>query len=290
MTFTISGTGASFVTDSAALINGRPADATRMQWLSAGSPATTDFVQITATFGNAISARCAALLLPNTSGTIPAGVKIEFSGKLSGSNVALGGNALAARTVLLPCGATAIFVVFSAVSIDTLIVKIYNDKNSVTWATTSELVDLGELWCGEGADFAVANDLDWDLEGGLLKRQAHNNQAWALEQQPYRVLKCNLVPMEQIAAIGPNPDQADYETVMNALSTQKTCVMIAAYLNPGNSPASGTPPPVISTTTINTQLLARTFILGSPDASLSLKHHPDGPFYASPITFGESPP
>ena len=38
------------------------------------------------------------------------------------------------------------------------------------------------------------------------------------------------------------------------------------------------------------QLLARTFVLGSIDAPLSLAHHVEGPFYMSPITFGESPP
>jgi hypothetical protein len=88
-------------TDGSALFNGRPADVQRIKWLTSGSPdspLTQDFATITGTFGTATKVGCCALLMPNLSTAIPAGVKVTFSGKLSGGAVALGGNTLTTRT------------------------------------------------------------------------------------------------------------------------------------------------------------------------------------------------
>ena len=215
---------------------------------------------------------------------------MTFSGELSGGAVALGGDAITNRTVALPNGATAIFAVFPAVSIDTLIITIYNDKSGATWATASEYVDLGEVWIGEGADFQIANDVQIQYEGGLLQRQSHNNQQWPLMVQPYRSMPVNVSPMPESVAIGPNSAQDDFQTVAYALSTQPTTVLIPAYMIAGNGPAAnGQPPSTITTATIDEQRLARTFILGSPDQPIKMTRNGDQ-FFVSPITFGESPP
>lgn len=290
ITWAIAGTGASFITDATALTNGRPADATRIQWLSTGSPSITDTVTLTATLNTTIKAGCAALLLPNIATAIPTGVKITFSGKLSGGAVVLGGDAITNRTVTLPNGATAIFAVFPAVNIDKLIITIYNDQNGSTWATASEYVDLGEVWVGSVADFDVANDLEIQYQGGLLQRQSHNNQQWPLMVQPYRSVPVNVVPMEESVAIGPNSYQDDFETVAYALSTQATSVIILGYMLPGyDATANGRPPASITSSTINEQRLARTFVLGCPDQAIKMTRNGDR-FFVSPITFGESPP
>jgi len=301
MTFAIAGTGAAFTspTDGSSLINGRPADVQRIQWLSAASPATTDFVTITATFGTRIKAGCCALLMPNISTAIPEGVKITFSGKLSGGAVVLGGNTLTTRTQTLPNGATAIWCVFPAVNIDTLIVKIYNevDDSSGTWATASEYVDLGELWVGKVADFNVANDAKTEWKDTTLQRRSHNNQAWALQQQPFRQATVQLVPMAESVAIGPNSAQDDYETVAYEISTSTCCVMIGTYLSRGavngGSGPNGAPPPVITSSTISIQRLHRTALLGvvGGDGGQAIEMHRDGDkYFVSPIVFGESPP
>lgn len=284
----IAGTGASFITDEAALTNGRPADATRMQWTS-NPPTISDTVTLTATLASAINARCAAFLLPNILTAIPAGVKIELSGKLSSSPVALGGNALTQRTALLPNGAAALWAVFPSVSIDTFVVKVYNDKSGATWATASQYVDLGEAWCGKGADFATANDIETVLQGGLTQRQSHNNQAWPLAVKPYRQITANLVPMDVAVMRGPNPAQDDFETVANAIGQSATCVIIPKYIMDGKHANTGAPPPVISTATIDEQGLVRTAALGVIDQTIKISGNGQK-YYTSPIVFGETPP
>jgi len=290
-------TGGAFASgfDGSGLTNGRPADSSRMVWPS-GAQTTSVTQVLTFTFiGGAISARCACLIIPanSTTNLMPAGVKVTFSGKLSGSAVPLNGNATTQRTVALGNGAVAIWVVFPAVSIDTLVVTIYNDKNGSTWILASDTHDLGEVWVGKGADFNVANNVDVQLMGGTKERRSHNNQAWALQVQPYRQLTANLVPMTEAIAIGPNSAQDDYETVMNKLSTAKACVLIPSYLSRGpvngNSATNGAPPPVINSTTINEQRLNRTAVLGVVNQPIRMTVNGDQ-YYTSPIVFGESPP
>lgn len=285
-----SGAGASFVTDPAALTNGRPADATRIQWLS-GAQTTASAVTLTGTLAKPIPARCAALLLPNIPTAIPAGVKITASGKLSGSAVALGGNSTVSRAALLPNGAAASWYAFPSAVIDTIIFTIYNDLAGATWATAGQYVDLGEVWAGKGADFQAAGDLQIDNQGGLLQRQSHNNQAWPLAVQPFRVATVNLSPMTETVAIGPNPAQDDFQTVLNAITTAGACVIIPEYMNRGAGPVdNGTPPPTISTATINQQRLTRTAIFGVVDKPIKLQGLAGGKYLASSIEFGESPP
>jgi hypothetical protein len=305
MSFVMSGGDAAFITpaDGSALVNGRPADVQRIQWRS--SPINTGSggaVTITAELGDSssgetIKARCCALLMPNLSTAIPAGVKVTFAGTLSGSPVVLGGNAITTRTQLLPNGATAIWCVFPAATIDTLVVTIYNDKNGATWATASEIVDLGELWCGLGADFNVANDVRIEWHGGILQRRSHNNQAWPLLTQAFRQLNVQLVPMTEDIAIGPNSNQDDYETVASAISTQACCVLIPSYFTRGpvngNAAPNGEPPPVIGTGTISVQRLHRTAVLGvlGGESGQPISTQVNGDvYYVSPIVFGESPP
>lgn len=291
ITFTISGTGTAFITPASALTNGRPADATRLQMTSTVTPVITDTVTITGVLASPINCGCCALLMPNIATAIPSGVKIQFAGKLSGTNVVLGGNAITARTVTLANGSTAIMCVFPAVSIDTIVMTIFNDRNGGTFWTASALYDIGEVWAGKVADFYLANDFETEFDGGNLQRQSHNNQAWPLTQQPYRSVTLNLQPMPEFAAIGPNSAQDDFETIMNAISVQPTVVVIEAYQNPGSGPTqNGIPPAAITTSTISAQRLARTFVLGVADQTGKMKRQADGNYWTSTIVIGETPP
>jgi hypothetical protein len=287
-------------TDGSALFNGRVADKQRMSYRTGAGSSLSEYTLITIKLANAIAARSAALLMPSSSLAIPAGVKIDFSGGVGASPstpVALGGNALGQRTQLLPIGSTAAWVVFPSATIDTLYVKIYNDRNGATWAAGGQLFDVGEIWVGRGADFNVENDVEVRWKGGLLQRRTHNNQPWALEVVPWRELTVQLVPMTEAVAIGPNSLQSDYETVACSLSTQTACALIPSYLNRGafngNSEVNGQPPAVINSTTINVQRLHRTAVFGvlggESGQPISTKVNGDQ-FYTSPIVFGESPP
>jgi hypothetical protein len=290
VTFVAGGTGATIISAQSVLTNGRPADPCRVQWVSGAQTTATTFT-LTGTLATAIVPRCAAVLLPNLSTAIPGGVKITVSGKLGGSAVALGGNALTQRTVTLPNGAVAIWFVFPTglSAIDTLIVTIFNDKNGSTWATASQLVDLGEVWVGKGADFQVAQDPDETLQGGVLQRQSRNNQAWPLMQSggnPFRVLTVNLQPMTEAVAIGPNAAQDDFETVRYQLATASACVLIPTYLARGNTIDNA---PNVTSGTISAQRLHRSARLGVLNAAPSMKGN-GSKYFVAPLTHCETPP
>jgi len=102
------------------------------------------------------------------------------------------------------------------------------------------------------ADFDIAPNADIELDGGLKQRQSHNNQAWALLTQPFRVASVNIVPMSQVVAIGPNPAQDDFETVMNAIGTSPRCVLCLRYMiDRYGATANGQPPASITSATID---------------------------------------
>ena len=281
--------GAAFITDASALTNGRVADVTRVQW-DTGVQSTSVTVTLTATLGKTISASNCALLMANISTSLPIGVSVQFSGKLGIGAVALGGNTTGSRTVAGPWGNSIIPCVFPAVQIDTLIITISNDKNGSMWATAGQLFDLGEVWVGEGADFDVANDISFNAEGGTLQRQSHNNQQWPLMVQPYFSIPVNLTAMPVAVAVGPNPAQYDFQTVIAAMVTQSTTVIIPKYMVEGADPlTTGQPPPSITSSNIDAQMLARTFCLGCVDQAPKMTR--DGQqYFISPFTFGENPP
>lgn len=288
-TFAIAGTGAAFITDSSALSNGRPAHATRVRWIS-GAQTTASVVVITATLAASVVAGAACLLMPNISTALPAGVKVTVAGKALGVDVVLGGNALTARVVILANGATAIHWVFPAVTIDQLVITIYNDRAGMTWATASQLFDLGEVGCFNTADFDVALDASIELDGGVLQRQSHNNQAWPFLVQPFRVATLKVVPMSAAVAIGPAGLQSDFETVINCISTSPRCAIILRYMLPGYDPVSnGLPPATITSSQIDAQQLARTFIFGVVDAPPQMTYNGDK-YIVAPMKFAESPP
>jgi hypothetical protein len=294
ITWTLTGTGAAFVGAQSLLTNGRPGDPCRMQWLS-GAPGTGQSLVLTSSvFAPSIVARCAALLLPATSTanvSIPANVAVTAAGKLAGGAVALGGNALTATTVVLPNGAVAVWWVFPPAPIDQLVVTIPNTNGAAVWATSSQCTfDLGEIWVGKGADYAIKQDMEEQLMGGLLQRQSHNNQAWPLQVQPGKGYTVNLVPMSETIAIGPNPAQDDWESVAYAISTQPAVVMIPRYMKRGSGPvANGQPPSTITGATIDAQRLIRSAKLGVMDGNLKTTQAGDIYLTAS-AQFGETPP
>lgn len=283
-------TGGTFITDSAALTNGRPADVTRIQWPS-GTQTTATTVTLTGALGAAISPRCAGLILPNKATAVPTNVKVTVSGKMSGAAVNLNGNSLTQRTVTLPTGATVAWFIFprGTPTIDTIIFTIYNDKGGATWAAASQFVDLGENWIGKGADFAVARDPEGTLEGGVMQRQSRNNQAQPLaREQPYRVDTFNLQAMTEIQAIGPNSNQDDFETVRAQLTTTSAYVLIPMYLKEGSAYTSDFLPVTVDATTISAQRLQRSARIGVTDSPIKLGGKDK--YYVSPITHQETPP
>jgi hypothetical protein len=179
--FTVHGTGAAFLTD-VRLANGRPAQVTRLQWLSAGSPAITDYLDLRMSWAASQSIG-AVLLLGLTCG---AGVRVDVTGRRpedAGYTFALGGNAATQRTVARSDGRVRHIVAPTAT--DALIGlqwRIYNDRSSSTWATAASVLDIGQA-VGMGA-VELEADQGWDdtlIDGSELQ--------WTLASQPHVVAR-----------------------------------------------------------------------------------------------------
>jgi len=282
--------GGEFIGDPDDLCNGNPASACRVKWHadSSGSPGS---LVLTGSF-TARAVGAAAFLSPrfSTENVIPEGVKIDVSGKLTSSPVALGGNALNMRTVTHPNGATRRPWVFPAHSIDQIIITIHNDKNGSPFATVDGLYDIGEIVFGKTADYGVKQNIKISLQGGLLQRKGHQNQNSPFAIKAYQAPAFNITPMTEVEAIGPRTDQADFQNLMYAFTEEDRVALIPTYLRRNNdSSTRHGPPATIDASTISEQRLCRTFMIGNLDAAIELDGD-DNEYYVSPITFGESPP
>lgn len=109
-TWVVSGTGAAFDTDSAALDNGIVSDKTALLWLS-GSQTTSSVLNLQSTWSVATVVRIIPIL--GLVG-IPAGTKIVVTGKRSGDSgfpYALGGNSNYQRTQVMPDGSIGAWII-----------------------------------------------------------------------------------------------------------------------------------------------------------------------------------
>jgi len=141
--YSVHGTGAAFLTD-VRLANGRPAQITRLQWLSAGSPVIGDYLDLRMAWPAA--QRVGVVVLLGLS--CGAGVRVDVTGRRpadAGYTFALGGNAATQRTRARSDGRVRHIVAPSAT--DELIGlqwRIYNDRSGSTWATSASVLDIGE--------------------------------------------------------------------------------------------------------------------------------------------------
>lgn len=126
--------------------SGSPSEVTVVSGISAASPSTSHYVDFHISWSNPR----AVGLITALELSCPAGVLCTVTGKRSGDadyTYALGGNAASQRTLALPGGRVRLSV-FPAAGNDPLIgvrIRIYNDRNSTTWATSSTDLSVGEL-------------------------------------------------------------------------------------------------------------------------------------------------
>jgi len=144
VTFSVAGTGASIASDSR-LDNGQPSETTAIAWLSEASPTTADYIDLRASWASALPVRVVSMLGLSCG----AGVRVVVTGRRSGDagyTYALGGNSTTQDTVAQADGRVDHIMVGDA-GLDSLIGvqwRIYNDRNSSTWATATTDLLIGE--------------------------------------------------------------------------------------------------------------------------------------------------
>ncbi|MHB8679010.1 MAG: hypothetical protein ACYC7G_04655 [Rudaea sp.] len=233
----IVGTGASFITPSSALTNGRPADATRIQWLSNPTPAITDVVKIQFQWATAFVPGLVGLIGINALGLASqAGIKIAFMGKRAGDTgfpYDMLGNCDLQRTITRSDGST-FALGFPAAGLTPIVgleMQIYNDQNGSTALTPSQYVDLGDIWFGPAFD--VNTDADWKLSFPPSPKQGQtsiNNQPWPVLYPPARKLTCKRSAMTFSDAFVDGATPA-YQTLRTLCGNGQVSVQIPRYLD-----------------------------------------------------------
>lgn len=271
---TLDGTGAAFLTD-VRLANGRPGQATRLQWLSAGSPATTDYVDLRMSWA-AAQAIGVILLLGLTCG---AGVRVVVTGRRpedAGYTFALGGNATTQDTIARSDGRVRHIVVPTVT--DALIGiqwRIYNDRNGSTWATAATVLDIGEAVGMK----AVALSIDQQWEDSLIDS---SELSWTLASQPHVVPRrdrrqrlCRLVPQQLAVARASGLANGSDWAQIDAAMTGYAPVFSAARWQDGSG-------------NVDAAELHETGLYGIAAQRGGVRHL-SGPWYDRPLVFQEAP-
>lgn len=231
--FTVS--GGSFLT-SVLLDNGRPRQATRVLWeadSSSDGDEITDYVDVRALWSTAQPIGVIAML----GWTCGAGVRVVVTGRRPADSAwtyDLGGNSTTQRTVARSDNRVRHIVIPSAT--DQLVGvqwRIYNDKNSSTWAVNGETtLDLGEAVPMRTEELKVKPGYeDRPVENSLLR--------WTLGSQPHRKsrptrreLPFELTP-DQVAAIRGEglAGGKDWSRIDAALAGYAPCMALLHYLD-----------------------------------------------------------
>lgn len=233
-TVTVVGSGASIVTDNPTdLFNGRPADATRLQWLDAATPAITDYVDIQIERATPFSCGFAGLVgLDVLAAASSAGIKMAFTGKRSGDpdfSYSLGGNTALQRTMQRSDGSVAALTIPNA-GLDDLIglqLRIWNDQNGAVVFGPGDYVDLGDLIGSLGFDLDI--DAKWKLTPPRNSYPvSRNEQPWPFPYPPGRTFTASRsqIPFDEAYIDGANPC---WQSLLTICGNGDVSVMIPRY-------------------------------------------------------------
>lgn len=210
----------------AALFDGRPSRKARLQW-GTGTASIAHYVAITATFAAATPLRILALL----GTTLPVGCRVDF---LGAGGDGLGGFCDDCRTVRMPDGTVGVWgVAREGDPAETGIeVRIYNDVDGATWASSGTIVDIGEVLSMPGVSVAIdvghvmATIDPTEVE---LTRNGYPN---VVARSAYRQLSCNFSPLPSGAATvreGGLANGMDWDSLVAALRGRARCAVIPQH-------------------------------------------------------------
>lgn len=238
-----SGVGAAFVSE-VLLNNAVVTETTRLRWLSSGSPAVGQYVELQALWDTPQTVRVLAVLgLQELTGAdspltytaparLPAGVRVEvFGRRLSdpGFTYDLGGNSQSERTKRLPNGSTAAAFIFDedAEELVGLAVRIYNDASGVTWADATTYLDIGEIPFRAAVDVCGAPGVVEQLVLNRLTRQTMEAQTLVVSRRPARRVRVDLTAASLAETRGEAlEDGMDLQMVEAALADTVPAILV----------------------------------------------------------------
>ena len=191
---TVVGVGASLLTPSANLTNGRPAQTSRLQWLSEIAPTITDVVKVQFMFAKEFVPGLIGLFGLSIFGVSNgAGLKFSFTGKRVGDSdftYDLGGNTGEQRAVMRNDGSVVVVCIPAAGldEIEGVEMTISNDVGGSVAIPVSGYLDLGDFWCSPAFDINIDANWKYTFPDNNTAPDSKNYQPWPEADPPGRVL------------------------------------------------------------------------------------------------------
>lgn len=224
------GDGAAWLSDDsgAALTNGRPASASRIQWLS-GTQTTSSELILRATWGSAITPRILALL----GLTLPAGTLIQITlRRPADAGYTYKADTYSQRVVQLPDGSRCAWFVLDD-GLDPVIGAgfiIVNDVNGSASIAASSSFDAGEVWVGSGVDIPQQRGWSRGIKDPSVIRRSRGSQLFSTDLRAWRRLTVRFAPTSNADVAGQGLDNStDWELIQAALHGAAPCVVIPRW-------------------------------------------------------------
>lgn len=188
------GAGTAWLSDDAgaALINGRPAAVSRLQWLS-GAQTTASVLILRGVWGTAFAPRVIGLV----GLTLPVGtmIKLAFRRPADAGYTYLA-DVPQQRVTQLPDGSRCAWFVLAA-GLDAVIgveFRILNNVGGSASIPAGSVFDIGEAWVGPTFDVCVRRTMQDHVVDPTVKRRSYGSQTFASPRLPYRSIQLELVP------------------------------------------------------------------------------------------------
>jgi len=227
ITWNLVGTGAEFLTDSAALNDGRPSSATRIQWLS-GAQTTSSILYLRATW---ISGLANIRLCGLIGTTLPVGTKVVCRRR---KDLSWDG-AQEARIIQRHDGVRVVWFYFDEDEEvrDGYEFEIFNDVNGVVGIEADSAFDIGEAWGGLCSQWCIRPTYGSGREDLSVMRQSIGGQPFPVRRRALATSQIEFSPVTYTQAYG--DESLDY--IREQLLAYQPAVVVPIT----SEPFTGTP-------------------------------------------------
>lgn len=241
--WSLTGSGAAFVTDDSGLDDGWPQRRTRISFTDTVSQTIAETVGVRRTWGTAFVPRGGCILgVERPSGVSLEGLKLEIRGKRpedAGFTYALGGNSLTQRLVQLPDGngSIGLFWLYDA-GLDPIHgyeILYFNDIGGATTLEPSEVFDTGEISVRPMVDMPIKKGWDMPWQDPTIRRRTDSgSQSDRVPKDPWRRLVCEFA-MGRDADVfrGGLADGMDWQMVQRQLLRGDPVLLFPRWTNAG---------------------------------------------------------
>ncbi len=230
ITWSLTGTGAAFLTSSARLDNGRPTSATRLQWLS-GAQTTASVLSLRGDWGfdEQIIVGAAGLI----GLTLPVGLRIVCSLKFAGFWIY---RTTEGVVVERADGVRVAWFTFPvnvlSVPVQGVQFSIYNDVGGVVSPVAADSdFEIGEVWAGISSEWCIRTTYQSDRNDFSKQKTSINGQPFPTRRRASSISNLEFTPVIYGSAFG-SVGTTSFKSIRAELLGYQPCVVVPMTAEP----------------------------------------------------------